>query len=72
MLTGSFTLVTRYLRYISQGFWITGFISQIMNIFRSTLSTFLEAPKQVANVTAEMTGKPVEIVKENTSQKTMG
>ena len=64
--------MTRYLRHISQDFWITGLISEIMNISTGTLSTLLEAAKQVANVTAAMTGKPVEIVKENTSQKNMG
>lgn len=44
---------------------ITGFIPEIINISTGTSLTLLEVAGQVSNVISEMTGKPVEIVKEN-------
>lgn len=47
---------------------ITGFIPKIINISTGTSLTLLEVAEQVRDVMTERTGKPVEIMKENTSK----
>ena len=55
-------------RILIKIFGITGFIPEIINISTGTSLTLLEVAEKVSSVITEMSGKPVEIVKENTSE----